>query len=70
MNITKWLLVIIILAGTIFGLYSYKASLQQAANDQAASMPEMAATVTAVKVANINYQKIFKSVAKCKHSNI
>jgi membrane fusion protein (multidrug efflux system) len=57
MNITKWLLVIIILAGTIFGLYSYKASLQQAANDQAASMPEMAATVTAVKVTNINYQK-------------
>ena len=46
MNITKWLLVIIILAGTIFGLYSYKASLQQAANEQAASMPEMAATVS------------------------
>ncbi|OUR82550.1 efflux transporter periplasmic adaptor subunit [Colwellia psychrerythraea] len=60
MNITKWLLVIIILAGTIFGLYSYKASLQQAANEQAASMPEMAATVTAVKVANISYQKQIK----------
>ncbi len=57
MNITKWLLVIIILAGTIFGLYSYKASLQQAANEQAANMPEMAATVTAVQVVNMNYQK-------------
>lgn len=57
MNITKWLLVIIILAGTIFGLHSYKSSLQQAAKTQAASMPEMAATVTAVKVRNISYQK-------------
>ena len=57
MNITKWLLVIIILAGTIFGLQSYKSSLQEAANAQAASMPEMAATVTAVKVSNISYQK-------------
>ncbi|TWX66358.1 efflux RND transporter periplasmic adaptor subunit [Colwellia demingiae] len=60
MNIIKWLLVIIILAGTIFGLQSYKSSLQQAANDQAANMPEMAATVTAVKVANISYQKQIK----------
>ena len=57
MNITKWLLVIIILAGTIFGLQSYKSSLQEAANAQAASMPEMAATVTAVEVSTINYQK-------------
>jgi len=60
MNIIKWLLVIIILAGTIFGLQSYKSSLQQAANDQAANMPEMAATVTAVKVTNISYQKQIK----------
>ena len=57
MNITKWLLVIIILASTIFGLYSYKTSLQQAANAQASSMPEPAATVTAVQVKNISYQK-------------
>ncbi|PKI17804.1 efflux RND transporter periplasmic adaptor subunit [Colwellia sp. 12G3] len=57
MNITKWLLVIIILAGTIFGLQSYKTSLKEAANAQAAMMPEMAATVTAVKVTNISYQK-------------
>jgi len=60
MNITKWLLVVIILAGTIFGLHSYKSSLQQAANAQAASMPEPAATVTAIEVASINYQKSIK----------
>jgi len=60
MNITKWLLVIIILAGTIFGLYSYKSSLQDAAKAQAASMPEPSATVTAVEVTNINYQKQIK----------
>lgn len=57
MNFTKWLIVIIILAGTIFGLHSYKTSLQQAASAQAASMPEPAATVNAVKVSSINYQK-------------
>lgn len=57
MNITKWLLVIIILAGTIFGLHSYKSSLQQAASAQAASMPEPAATVTAIEVGSIDYQK-------------
>jgi membrane fusion protein (multidrug efflux system) len=57
MNITKWLLVIIILAGTVFGLHSYKTSLQEAANAQAAMMPEMAATVTAVEVSTINYQQ-------------
>ena len=57
MNITKWLLVIIILAGTVFGLHSYKTSLKEAANAQAAMMPEMAATVTAVTVSNISYQK-------------
>ena len=60
MNITKWLLVIIILAGTIFSLYSYKTSLQQAANAQAASMPEPAATVTAIEVTNLSYQKKVK----------
>ena len=57
MNITKWLLVIIILAATIFGLHSYKSSLEAAANEQAASMPEPAATVTAIEVGSINYQK-------------
>jgi membrane fusion protein (multidrug efflux system) len=57
MNITKWLIVITILAGTVFGLHSYKTSLQEAANAQAASMPEMAAVVTAVEVSTINYQK-------------
>jgi len=60
MNITKWLLVIIILASTVFGLHSYKSSLQEAANAQAAMMPEMAATVTAVKVSNTSYQKHIK----------
>jgi len=60
MNITKWLLVIIILAATVFGLHSYKTSLQQAANAQAASMPEPAATVTAIKVGSIDYQKHIK----------
>ncbi|GAW96864.1 MULTISPECIES: efflux RND transporter periplasmic adaptor subunit [Colwellia] len=57
MNLTKWLVVIILLAGTIFGLYSYKSSLQQAAKAHAASMPEPAATVTAVTVSNISYQQ-------------
>jgi RND family efflux transporter MFP subunit len=57
MNVTKWLVVITILAGTVFGLHSYKLSLQEAANAQAASMPEMAAVVTAVEVTTINYQK-------------
>lgn len=57
MNITKWLLVIIILAATVFGLHSYKSSLQQAAKAQAASMPEPAATVTAITVGSIDYQK-------------
>ena len=57
MKITKWLLVIVILAATIFSLHSYKSSLQQAANEQAASMPEPSATVTAIKVGSINYQK-------------
>jgi membrane fusion protein (multidrug efflux system) len=57
MNITKWLLVIIILAGTVFGLHSYKSSLQQAASEQAANMPEPAAVVTAIKVGSIDYQK-------------
>jgi len=57
MNITKWLLVIVILAVTVFGLNSYKSSLKQAAKAQAASMPEPAATVTAIKVGSIDYQK-------------
>ncbi|MBU2869480.1 efflux RND transporter periplasmic adaptor subunit [Colwellia sp. E2M01] len=60
MNITKWLIVIIILTLTIFGLYSYKSSLQQAANEQAAMMPEPAATVTAINVTNMLYQKMIK----------
>jgi RND family efflux transporter MFP subunit len=60
MNITKWLLVIIILAGTIFGLYRYKTSLQQATAAQAASMPEPAAVVTGVEVSSLTYQKNIK----------
>ncbi|PKG38007.1 efflux RND transporter periplasmic adaptor subunit [Psychromonas sp. Urea-02u-13] len=60
MNITKWLLVIIILAGTIFGLYRYKTSLQETAAAQAASMPEPAAVVTAIEVASLTYQKTIK----------
>jgi RND family efflux transporter MFP subunit len=57
MNVTKWLVVITILAGTVFGLHSYKLSLQEAESAQAASMPEMAATVTAVEVSTTIYQK-------------
>jgi len=60
MNVTKWLLVIIILAGTIFGLHSYKTSLQQAATAQAARMPEPAAVVTAIEVTSLTYQKNIK----------
>ena len=57
MNITRWIAVSIVLSGTIFGLSSYKTSLQQAAAAQGANMPEPAATVTAVAVGTINYQK-------------
>tara|TARA_B100000809_G_scaffold219071_1_gene226031 strand:- start:3620 stop:4732 length:1113 start_codon:yes stop_codon:yes gene_type:complete len=57
MNVTKWLVVITILAGTIFSLYSYKSSLQAVASAQAENMPEIAAVVTAVEVSTINYQK-------------
>ena len=57
MNLTKCLIVIIILAATIFGLHNYKTSLQQAASAQAASMPEPAATVNAINVSTISYQK-------------
>lgn len=60
MNITKWLLVIIILSATIFGLHSYKTSLQHAANEQAAKMPEPAAVVTATQVSSLTYQKNIK----------
>ncbi|NQZ82048.1 MAG: efflux RND transporter periplasmic adaptor subunit [Colwellia sp.] len=60
MNITRWIAVSIVLSGTIFGLYSYKTSLQQAAAAQGANMPEPAATVTAVAVGTINYQKTMK----------
>jgi len=57
MKVTSWIVVSLILAGTVFGLYSYKSSLQQAATEQAAMMPEPAATVSAVTVTKIDYQK-------------
>jgi len=57
MKVTSWIVVSLLLAGTTFGLYSYKSSLQQAAAEQAAMMPEPAATVDAVTVSSIDYQK-------------
>lgn len=60
MNITRWIAVSAVLGGTIFGLYSYKSSLQEAAAVQGASMPEPAATVSAVEVSTANYQKTVK----------
>jgi len=60
MNIKKWVLVTTIIACIIFSLYSYKSSLTQTANAKAASMPEFAATVTAVEVSTLSYQKRIK----------
>jgi len=60
MKVTQWILVVIILAGTVFGLYSYKSSLQETANAQAENMPEPTAKVTAINVKTINYQKQVK----------
>lgn len=57
MKFTRWIIVIGLLAGLIFGLHSYKTSLQAAASAQAASMPEPSATVNAVKAQSINFQK-------------
>lgn len=60
MNITRWIAVSAVLGGTIFGLYSYKSSLQEAAAAQGASMPEPSATVSAVEVSTVNYQETVK----------
>jgi len=57
MKIISWIVVSLVLAGTIFGLYNYKSSLQQAAAEQAAMMPEPAATVNGITVTRIDYQK-------------
>lgn len=56
MNIVRWIIVTLILAGITFGLYSYKTSLQEASAAQGASMPEPAATVSAITVDTIAYQ--------------
>ncbi|OUS32645.1 efflux transporter periplasmic adaptor subunit [Thalassotalea sp. 42_200_T64] len=60
MNITRWIAVSLVLGGTVFGLYSYKSSLQQAAAAQGANMPEPSATITAIEVTAFNYQKTIK----------
>lgn len=60
MNITRWIAVGLVLGGTVFGLYSYKSSLQQAAAAQGANMPEPSATITAIEVAAVNYQETIK----------
>ncbi|MCP4326218.1 MAG: efflux RND transporter periplasmic adaptor subunit [Alteromonadales bacterium] len=57
MNILRWGGVTLVLACIIFGLHNYKSSLQQAASEQAAMMPEPSATVTATEVSSINYQQ-------------
>lgn len=57
MKVTAWIVVSLVLAGTIFGLTTYKTSLQDAASAQAAMMPEPAATVEAMTVTTIDYQK-------------
>ncbi|GAA0811027.1 efflux RND transporter periplasmic adaptor subunit [Colwellia asteriadis] len=56
MNILRWIIVAVVLAAVVFGLYSYKSSLQAATAAQGASMPEPAAVVTAVTVDTITYQ--------------
>ncbi|MEW6990398.1 efflux RND transporter periplasmic adaptor subunit [Colwelliaceae bacterium 6441] len=60
MNISRWIAVSAVLGGTIFGLYSYKSSLQEAAAAQGASMPEPSATVSAIAVSTAHYQKTVK----------
>jgi len=60
MKITRWIAVSVVLGGTVFGLNSYKTSLQEAAAAQGANMPEPAATVNAIEVATIDYQKTVK----------
>lgn len=57
MNFIRWIIVISILAGLIFGLHSYKTSLQATASAQAASMPEPSATVNAIEAKSTNFQK-------------
>jgi len=60
MKITRWIAVSIVLGGTVFGLYSYKTSLQEAAAAQGAMMPEPSATVNAIEVTTTDYQKTVK----------
>ena len=60
MNSVKWIVVTIVLAATVLGLYSYKSSLQETAAAQGASMPEPAATVSAVTVNTISHQAMVK----------
>lgn len=57
MKVTSWIVVSLLLAGTVFGLYTYKSSLQQAAAEQASMMPEPAATVSAITVTSVDFQK-------------
>jgi membrane fusion protein (multidrug efflux system) len=56
MKIAKWILVTLILATIVLGLYGYKSTLQAASTAQGASMPEPSATVSAATVGTIRYQ--------------
>ncbi|MFT5755429.1 MAG: membrane fusion protein (multidrug efflux system) [Alteromonadaceae bacterium] len=60
MKITRWIAVSMVLGGTVFGLYSYKTSLQATAAAQGAMMPEPSATVNAIEVTTTDYQKTVK----------
>jgi membrane fusion protein (multidrug efflux system) len=60
MKIKQWLITVVVLAGVGYGLFAYKSSLQQAKAAEGANMPEMAATVDAVEVAMVKYQKTIK----------
>jgi membrane fusion protein (multidrug efflux system) len=57
MKVIPWIIVSVLLTGTVLGLYSYKTSLQKTAAEQGANTPEFSATVDAVAVESIDYKK-------------
>lgn len=60
MSLSKWLITIIILVAVVLGLFSYKSMKQEAQAQQGANIPEMAASVSADEVREINYQPKLK----------
>lgn len=56
MNMSKWLITIIVLAAAVFALFTYKSSQQAAQAEQSANMPEPAAMVNAAPIKTLIYQ--------------